>query len=331
MSKSFFILTTHGEVGPVDRDGLRELLREGRVQRGDQVRNAFGRMLGTVGDQLGRPSGAQPAATASDRRPTNFAAQSSGRRAAVRTELNPRMVMLSAMAGLVLIGGTVAFLAARSGPGPAPVVPASPVAPVPSPIERPEPAKTQAPAPVATPTAAKDVSPAAPSTAVESRPAVTQQDAAFATLAVGVDDECQVWFNGIEIGRNTNWRLALTADHLPVRQGRNVLVVLGKNNKQGAGLVFDLRIGSRRLVSDQRTRCFDPKPDDAWIGPDFDDSTWKLAVILPRPDQTALHRSISGFPADSAARWVWSHGGRQKQDDQVCFRFTFEHPEPAAK
>ncbi|MEK7413319.1 MAG: hypothetical protein AAB263_08375, partial [Planctomycetota bacterium] len=48
--KSFFVLTLRGDRGPLDRAGVRELLRQGEARAEDQVRDIFGRQYGTVAD-----------------------------------------------------------------------------------------------------------------------------------------------------------------------------------------------------------------------------------------------------------------------------------------
>ncbi|MEK7414926.1 MAG: hypothetical protein AAB263_16550 [Planctomycetota bacterium] len=51
-AKSFFVLTLRGDRGPVDRTGVRELLRSGEARAEDQVRDIFGRSQGTVSSLL---------------------------------------------------------------------------------------------------------------------------------------------------------------------------------------------------------------------------------------------------------------------------------------
>lgn len=45
---TYFVLTNRGEHGPYDRVQLSSCLRDGRIGAEDRVRNAFGRVLGTV-------------------------------------------------------------------------------------------------------------------------------------------------------------------------------------------------------------------------------------------------------------------------------------------
>ena len=50
--KIYFVLTLRGDRGPVDREGVAALVCNGETLPTDQVRNAFGRSLGTVADVL---------------------------------------------------------------------------------------------------------------------------------------------------------------------------------------------------------------------------------------------------------------------------------------
>lgn len=55
-ARDYYIITSRGERGPVDRAGLRELLAGDEIDGEDQVRNAFGRPMGTVAQVLANPS-----------------------------------------------------------------------------------------------------------------------------------------------------------------------------------------------------------------------------------------------------------------------------------
>lgn len=54
--RDYYVITVRGERGPLDRAGLRELIASGEIGETDQVRNAFGRPLGTVAHVLAVPS-----------------------------------------------------------------------------------------------------------------------------------------------------------------------------------------------------------------------------------------------------------------------------------
>jgi hypothetical protein len=97
----FFVLTLRGERGPVDRQGLRELLQQGEIRAEDQVRNAFGRNLGTVRDVLA----SQPRGLPSGRQPQAASAASPARRAP--------MVPIAIAVGILLLVAVV--LSMRSG------------------------------------------------------------------------------------------------------------------------------------------------------------------------------------------------------------------------
>ena len=132
----YYVLTLRGERGPVDRKGLRELLQQGEIRPEDQVRNAFGRNLGTVRDVLasqprGVPSGRHSEVAAAPAEPPARSA---------------RPVLLLAAGAVVLIIIVVAVLASggddapRPAPSVQPEVPVSVVQPVqpPPPVAPPE-------------------------------------------------------------------------------------------------------------------------------------------------------------------------------------------------
>lgn len=124
----FYVLTLRGERGPVDRNGLRELLQQGEIRPEDQVRNAFGRNLGTVREVLSSqsrilPSGRQRTASSSaEPPPRRF----------------PLALILAAAAVVLCIVVLVALAAGGAGPAtPVPTgatEPARPAAPTPQPI-----------------------------------------------------------------------------------------------------------------------------------------------------------------------------------------------------
>lgn len=150
----YYVLTLRGERGPVDRKGMRELLQQGEIRLEDQVRNAFGRNLGTVRDVLASqprslPSGRQRAAPSSD--------EPSARR-------SPLVLIL--VAGAVVLG--IVMIAAMASGGAEPVPPAPkasvgaaepvrPTPPVPSTSQPPSTPRPKAETVVAAPPPTGDV------------------------------------------------------------------------------------------------------------------------------------------------------------------------------
>ena len=140
--KTFYVVTTRGDIGPYTRTELREQFQAGAVRSEDRVRNAFGRPLGTVSDALSD-------AVSSSRTPAHPGppvADPPAHRAAPRRSPAPLIIGLAAAALIA------AFILANalSGPeAPAPVSapplaaaapdPPAPSAPVPTPIAKPLP------------------------------------------------------------------------------------------------------------------------------------------------------------------------------------------------
>jgi len=76
-AKIYYVLTLQGQQGPFDKHGVKELVAAGGARGEDQVRNAFGRNLGTVRELFGPIRQTGSGRVASDRSPSV-----SGRRAA---------------------------------------------------------------------------------------------------------------------------------------------------------------------------------------------------------------------------------------------------------
>lgn len=122
--KTFYVITTRGDVGPYTRAELRDQLHAGAVRAEDRVRNAFGRPLGTVADALSDAvsSGRSPAQSGPP------VADPPAHRAAPRRSPAPLIVGLAAAA---LVGAIILFsaLSRPEVPAPTPAPPSAPAAP----------------------------------------------------------------------------------------------------------------------------------------------------------------------------------------------------------
>jgi regulation of enolase protein 1 (concanavalin A-like superfamily) len=134
--RKYFVVTLRGERGPHDRGELKQLLRDGEIQRGDQVRTATGRQLGTVGDLLSDTSPREtaelfPPPAADDGAaedgsgkpdPTPMRRVSGRRRAAPSTPAKAPVpwVIIAVVAGVILIGVVVAMMSGSPAPVPPP-------------------------------------------------------------------------------------------------------------------------------------------------------------------------------------------------------------------
>lgn len=117
--RNYFVISNRGERGPLDRAELRELVQQGEVAETDQVRNAFGRGLGTVGDILANRSNVTSSRTglpAVEEQPPRRRGKPS------------RAVPIIIIAGAALLVVVMALVVACSGsPPPAPPPPSEPV------------------------------------------------------------------------------------------------------------------------------------------------------------------------------------------------------------
>jgi hypothetical protein len=114
-AKSYYIITLQGERGPFNRADLHEAVQLGEVHVGDQVRNAFGRQLGTVEQVLNGP--------ASDRAAT---AKTEPRVVAQSTE---RPWLIPAIIAVVVGLSCLGLATLRGAPEPSTQPPESPAQP----------------------------------------------------------------------------------------------------------------------------------------------------------------------------------------------------------
>ena len=131
-----FVLAGSGEVGPFTVEDLRREVAAGRIQRADQVRTATGKVLGTVGEQIGGAPAAAAHAHVSGRMPSAIArserhrAVESRHHAPAPSDEPPdrrwlALVVIAAVLVVVVYGA----LWALKTPAPTPPPPPAPVAP----------------------------------------------------------------------------------------------------------------------------------------------------------------------------------------------------------
>lgn len=118
--RRYYVLTLKGDLGPFDRTTLSEKLREGTVQATDQVRNAFGRVQGTVAEalELRRERASGPTHRAPT--PPHGLPRSAPTRAVAGAQRRRRRLLLP-----VVIGALLAVVAVAIGLRGAPSAPAS--------------------------------------------------------------------------------------------------------------------------------------------------------------------------------------------------------------
>lgn len=104
------------------------------------------------------------------------------------------------------------------------------------------------------------------------------------------DDGAVLWVNGVEAGRNSNWKQTSVAEVSDLlRAGRNVLGFQYENHAHAGGVFGELTAvypdGSvERVHTDASFRAAAQAPAN-WAAVEFDDSRWAEAVSLPGPPQ----------------------------------------------
>lgn len=147
------------------------------------------------------------------------------------------------------------------------------------------------------------------------------------TIIMSGDNYWVAYLNGTKVGEGKEWKQASITADIPLRHGTNTLAVKVSNKEFGAGLLFDVRIGTRRLVSDTATRASRIKQDN-WELPGFNDSTWTAACLAREGNGDAKKNSlVIGMPQGTMAKWIWSHSENASAREAAFFRLTFEHPD----
>jgi regulation of enolase protein 1 (concanavalin A-like superfamily) len=156
--RTFYVITTRGDVGPYTRAELREQLQSGAVRSGDQVRNAFGRPLGTVAEAMSDAS--------SSRTPAHAGPPVADPPAPPTPRRSPAPLIIGVTAAVLIAAIVLVSILSR------PTAPVAPPAPPPA-VETPAPA-----APIPSPQADAPAA-ALPAEAATPRAAAPPQDGAL--------------------------------------------------------------------------------------------------------------------------------------------------------
>lgn len=119
---------------------------------------------------------------------------------------------------------------------------------------------------------------------------VTNREAIrLASFTGSADDKLEVWINGQRIGQSESWRNPFRADaRAQLVMGANVIAIRAENMPANvamnpAGLNASLRLqtgqGEEKIFSDETWRV-SQSPSEGWQAPEFDDGTWKRALVI---------------------------------------------------
>ena len=138
----------------------------------------------------------------------------------------------------------------------------------------------------------------------------------------------ELWINGsrVEVPEETanDWT-KMSSVGFPVREGRNVIAVKAVDQGVIAGLLADIEVGARTLVSDGSWK-WALKEQDGWNGLEFDDSTWGDAHLYGQYPLGVWGTRVHGLGADDTdANWIWSPANilDGECDPVVFFRYAF--------
>jgi hypothetical protein len=131
------------------------------------------------------------------------------------------------------------------------------------------------------------------------------------------DNEYYLWVNGIFVGNDDKW-LAAETYVVPVRPGKNVLAIFGKNYCCGwtpNGLVVEVRVAGQVVFRSNSLWVVNSRERPGWTGLDYNDSGWSSVEDL---GTYASGSNVDGFPENSVAHWIWG------TSDHSYFRGSFE-------
>lgn len=131
-------------------------------------------------------------------------------------------------------------------------------------------------------------------------------------LKFTTDNECEVFVNGVSVGKSTNWGSAVTVDvSLFLHPGRkNVVAIIGTNTSSQAGndrgivgqLTVDAGAGTSSLLVTDAAWRVSATSVTGWTDLAFDDSTWIAATEI-----AAMGDGPWGnIMPNSGAKWIWS-------------------------
>lgn len=138
---------------------------------------------------------------------------------------------------------------------------------------------------------------------------------------VSVDNDYEIWINGVYLGSGENWRFA-ESYAVPSIAGKNVIAIKAYDRGGEAGLVATIDFDGTRYVSNETWKVT-TQEEEGWNTVGFNDVPWQKATshglhgtALP----WANYANVEGIPSDGTVHWIWT--ADYIGDDLVFFRFT---------
>jgi hypothetical protein len=139
-----------------------------------------------------------------------------------------------------------------------------------------------------------------------------------AIIFISTDNAEEVYFNGKRFGSSNQWKQAKTYK-VALQKGKNVLAIKATNKDGIAGLISQITIGNKILVSDAKWKVSTTKISN-WNRINLNDSKWVATKTYGKYGTSPWKKNVKAFPENSSAQWIWSKN--RKSDNTVYFRYT---------
>lgn len=144
------------------------------------------------------------------------------------------------------------------------------------------------------------------------------------TVRLTVDNQYELYINGVQVGSGQKWE-QLQEHSAPLQKGVNVIAVKAINTGGPGGLLAEVFINGKRIVSDPHwkvTANFSP----GWNTVEFDDRSWARSKDECAYGTGEWGRRVAGLAKDSPAHWIWAQKTEPQQT--LYFRYTFSTDDP---
>ncbi len=142
----------------------------------------------------------------------------------------------------------------------------------------------------------------------------------LATLTARVDDEFELYVNGVEVLSDDDWRDAETIS-LVLEPGDQIAVHAVDTGGPG-GAFFDIMLADGTRIGSSSDWLVSETASGDWTAKGYDDSAWDAATQYGGPGADPwAGGAISPFlPGDSPGQWIWSDDN--EADNEVFMRFV---------
>lgn len=123
-------------------------------------------------------------------------------------------------------------------------------------------------------------------------------------VRINCDDAYKLYVNGEFIGEDDQWDVAQEY-MVPIRDGKNVLAVYGKNRSNAKGLIAEVEVDGAIVLQTDTGWRHNASEQIGWTDIDFNDSGWDHVTDLGQYGVEPWYKNIANFPENSTAHWIW--------------------------